>query len=344
MAEPPPGGAGTAAGPSVTGNLLGHGDVELDDLKEQAVQVAQSRSAKKPKLTHSLFFDDERGLRKVIRDFPKLRFRGKGHEFEDLKVLMSAYKKWFKDLYPFEDNMEDLIGKARTCLQVPEKENGLFSDPREQLHMLRFEYKTGGGGGIKEASQAAAGGRATPKEAPVLSEEVKRRIEENRQKALARKRQREAEADPEPVPAASFGFDDEEDVFGFGGGMDDAPAQQPAATAFDDDEDVFGFGGGMDDEDDIAPPPRPPATAPAAPPPAAKVLDPEAAKRVAENKARALEIKRKKQEEAAAKAAAAAKADAAAGQKSAEEEPPDMPDMMFEDEEDVFGFGGGMDD
>lgn len=366
MAAAAPGSAGAPGGsagagavePSVTGGLLGLGEHELDDLKVQA-NFLTTQVAKKPKLTHRLFFEEERGLKKVLNDFPKLRFKGKGHEFEDLQVLMTHYRRWFKDLYPFEDSFEDLIWKARTCLQAKEKDDsGLESDPREQLHMLRFEYKNSGAGGTKGVQ---------------VSDEAKKRIEENRKRALEIKRKRQAEggAAPEPsqAPAATFMDLDDEDMFGFGGGIDNQ-ASGPGPTAMDEDEDVFGFGGGIDDDFfGGAPAPRPAASAQdeldkhlaafpseekeaattAAAQPPAKVIDPEVAKKLAANKARALEIKKKKQEEAAAAAAQAAKAAEDAMQPSAAKDASQSQqagpwdDMIFDDDEDVFGFGGGLD-
>eukprot|EP00933_Yihiella_yeosuensis_P017502 TRINITY_DN1459_c0_g1_i1.p1 TRINITY_DN1459_c0_g1~~TRINITY_DN1459_c0_g1_i1.p1 ORF type:complete len:400 (-),score=154.69 TRINITY_DN1459_c0_g1_i1:461-1579(-) len=362
-----------AAGPSVTAGLLGLGEHELDDLKAEAVQALAPRASKKPKLTHELFFDDERGLRKVIRDFPKLRFKGKGHEFSDLQVLIGSYKRWFKELYPFEDNMEDLVWKSRAVLQEKVQEkggHGFVSDPREQLHMLRLEYKRAGGGGTKAAAENAAAAKATPKrvvpQLTELSDDVRARIEANRQKALELKKKRQqaqaqsianpASDDPalsDPVPA---GPDDEEDVFGFGGGLDDeevfgSAPPKAAPPSHDDEEDVFGFGGGMDEDDG---PPQPPAPPPAQTPPVVKPLDPEVAKRVAENKARALALKRKREAEkeaAAATSATPAIDEPKHAEPPAEEVPPSAPapqapapTVPDEEEEDPFGFGGGIDD
>jgi len=380
MAAAASGGAGDSTeGPSVTGGLLGLGEHDLDDLKAQAT-VLTAQVAKKPKLTHRLFFEEERGLKKVLQDFPKLKFKGKGREFEDLQVLMTNYRRWFKDIYPFEDSFEDLIWKARTCLQAKEKDDsGLESDPREQLHMLRFEYKNSGAAGTKglsSSSQAAS--------APQVSDEAKKRIEENRKKALEIKRKRQADTgaapDPLQAPAPTFMDLDDEDIFGFGGGLDRASG--PGPTAMDEEDDVFGFGGGLDDDDDGgAPAPRPAAgaqddldrhlaafpteeaVAPTAVQPPAKAADPEVAKKVAANKARALEMKKKKQEAAAAAAAAQAStlAQAKAALPSQDVMPPTSDpgaatddkqsqqagpwdDMIFEDEEeDIFGFGGGLD-
>eukprot|EP00434_Breviolum_minutum_P015317 symbB.v1.2.013500.t1/scaffold959.1/size148843/9 len=190
----------------VSGRDFGLGDdVAVENLKEEAVHVARS---KKPRLTHEIFFQDN-GLKKVIQDFPKLKFQGKGHEFEDLKVMMAAYKKWLKDLYPFQDDFEELIWKARDVLQKKEQTEIGESDPRQHLHMLRFHYKKG------EERDAEEKARASD-----LDSETAKRVAENRAKALERKRQRDAKAQfPEVDDEDAFGFgapDMFEDVFDFG--------------------------------------------------------------------------------------------------------------------------------
>ena len=227
--------------PTVHGGHFGLG-VELGEeednvnAKEQAVSLTK---AKKPKLSHRIFFEDN-GLKKVIEDFPKLKFQGKGHEFEDLKVLMAAYKKWLKDLYPFQDDFEDLIWQARDVLQKKEEIEGVegeMSDPKQLLHQLRFHYKRGKVKADSETARRVAENRAAAlerkrqREAQVhqvqdatgsggteaepknnADSERAKRVAENRAAALKRKMEREAEAEFE-----AFGMEEfEEDVFGFG--------------------------------------------------------------------------------------------------------------------------------
>eukprot|EP00913_Durusdinium_trenchii_P030869 g28911.t1 len=142
------------------------------------------------------------GLKKVIQDFPKLKFHGKGHEFEDLKVLMAAYKKWLKDLYPFKDDFEDLIWKARDVLQQKETTESGESDPKQHLHLLRFHYKCGKEGATKtkqdeefvdfEDDAFGFGFGFEEREPKMQAEdhglETAKRVAENRAKALERKR------------------------------------------------------------------------------------------------------------------------------------------------------------
>ncbi|CAE6959864.1 TIPIN [Symbiodinium sp. CCMP2592] len=196
-------------GPSVHGGMLGlTEDIDMEDVKEEAVQPPSK--TKKPKLTLEHFFQ-EAGLKKVIGDCAKLEFKGEGHEFEDLKVLMAAYKKWFREIYPYEDNFEDLIWKSRTVLAQKEPD----CDPREELHKLRLWYK-------KSSSQAS---ELKNEEVSSLDPEVAKRVAENRARALERKRQREAaveQAQEEAMAAQAAQAQaepdfEEEDVFGFGG-------------------------------------------------------------------------------------------------------------------------------
>merc|ERR1719382_2305620 len=198
---------------------------------------------------------------------------------------------WFKELYPSTEKLEDLVWMARSVLQEKDKGEDALSDPRERLHMLRYDYKIAkrkAADSAKWASDASA----------QLSEEARQRIAANRQRALEIKQKKAAAAAPgaegAPPAAAPEGgldmetlwaieegrqeaqerkrkreeaafLDDEEDVFGFGGGFDDEPvniravpkATQPPQAMPDDEEDVFGFGGGMGE----SPPPAPPRPA-----------------------------------------------------------------------------------
>lgn len=321
--EAPSGGtSATGAGgvSAAMANLLGLDDLDLDDVKDTAVEHPAVKAArnKRPKLTHARLFDDEDGLKRVVRDFPKIRFKGKGHEFDDLKFMMGHYHKWVNDFHPYEKCMEDFVIAARVVLSSKQKsEDGFYSDPREKLHHFRADYKSAGGVGTVGARVAARKLKEASKPAApvVLSEEVRQRIEANRQRALELQRKKAAAAlEAEAAALAEM----EALVAGAEAGMDSVAPAASAATgartgavppatgtkrvaSFDDEEDdPFGFGFGMDDDDFGPPPPKPPApAAPAAAPPAA-----------------------------AAAAAVPAKPALAS----------------FDDDEDVFGFGFGMDE
>jgi len=325
--------AASAAAASSLGISLGLSDpMQLDDFKPAGLPtIAEDPLKKKRKVTHATFFEDDKGLKKMLKTFPSIKFRGKGGEYEDVSLLLNHYKKWFQDLCPYGDHFEDLVLKARQVLEDKEKEDdGTPSDPRERLHAFRFQYKN-----AKEASSAAA----------TLSDEQRARIAASRKRALELKQQKEAQssgASAAPAPAQAQELDMEElwnmeqenvaaagrqqtsqgqapdefedDPFGFGGGFDEedgglaaaprAAASAPAPFFTDEEEDVFGFGGGFDEDNAPAA-----AAAPEAPPPAAaKVqVDPEVAQRIAENRAKALARKAAFAEANAAKAASEAK-------------------------------------
>jgi len=356
-APPAPSGSASAAAAAASGLgiSLGITDPELEDLKDQAVALTQSdRNRKRPKLTHKLFFDDERGFQKILKTFPQIKFRGKGNEFADLKLLMRHYDKWFRDLHPYGEHFEDLVWKARQVLQDKEKEeDDNISDPRERLHLLRFRHKSTA---LAAAAPASTGGRE-------ISEEVRKKIEANRKKALELQRQRKARESgsgeaqlPPDDPALSVMWngptgEEDEDVFGFGFGMDDdggasgfnggrggsqgaaarSSSHPPPPPAYDEEEDPFGFGGGLDDDFG---PPR------AAPPPVPKLeatpkeasaggQDAEKLRLIEEKRAQALALKRRREQQVTERAVAnATEATALA---------------YDEEEEDPFGFGGGLD-
>mmetsp|Transcript_73097 Transcript_73097/g.169478 ORF Transcript_73097/g.169478 Transcript_73097/m.169478 type:complete len:663 (-) Transcript_73097:263-2251(-) len=281
--------ANSVAGPPSVGTADPLGlqqDPELDDLKQAAVSVFQQGQAraKHPKLTHNLFFDDGKGLSKIVQSFPRIRFQGKGQEFNDLKLLIRHYEKWFKELLPCDDHFEDLVWKARTVLQEKERhDDGGVSDPREQLHHLRLRYKTSSGLGTRGEQEKRADLRADleNRQSSNISSELRKRleekrgldmetlsrIEEKRAKALELKRKRQEEAAARDGGAGGAGGRaassqtqssrvSQEDVFGFGGGLDgsqsSAMAGRDVARAFSQtqsnvsQEDVFGFGGRFD--------------------------------------------------------------------------------------------------
>lgn len=331
----------SAAAASSLGISLGLSDpmqLDLEDFKtEGAPLAAPDPLKKKRKVTHATFFEDDKGLKKMLKTFPSIKFRGKGSEYEDVSLLLNHYKKWFQELCPYGDHFEDLVLKARSVLEDKEKEDdGTVSDPRERMHAFRFQYKN-----EKEASSAAA----------KLSDEQRARIEASRQRALELKRQKEQRAlDPEgksseasaaPAPAQELDMEElwnleqenaaaagrqqtsqgqapdefEDDPFGYGGGFDEedggltaaprAAASAPVPFFTEEEEDVFGFGGGFDEDDAPPAPKMTTAPMPEAPPPAAAQVDPEVARRIAENRAKALARKAAAAEAAAAAAAAA---------------------------------------
>merc|ERR1719330_340083 len=251
--------------------LLGLADPELDDLKDAAkTEVIRAVSVKRPKLTHNHFFEEDKGLKKVLRTFPKINFKGKGHEFDGMKTLIRNYERWFQELYPFGKDFEDSVWEMRRVLQEKEKNNeGIDSDPHEKLHLLRFQYKN-----APPPTEAVG---ATPKN---LSEEQRRRIEENRRRALEKKQQKAGAAgDSSAFPDSGVDMETQwrieenrQRALQRKKEKQAAAAKQSSAPPMDmgppddfmDEEDPFMFGYGLDEPSAAPARPQAPKAAPAA--------------------------------------------------------------------------------
>jgi len=245
--------ASAHAAASTLGASLGLMDPSLDEGKRAGAAIATltaGPASKRPKMNHHLFYEDERGLKKMLRTFPSIKVLGKGHEYQDLSLLLRHYKKWFEELHPYGDHFEDLVWKARQVLEDKEKEeDGVMSDPREKLHAFRFAYK----------SAKPEDGRSAPAAAGAqLSDEVRAKIEANRQRALEVKRKREAEkngaGEGASAPAAAPQEVDMEELWQIEEERAEAARRDSASRGpapDDEDEDPFGYGGGLDGDDDF---------------------------------------------------------------------------------------------
>jgi len=316
---------------------LGLSDPLLTDLKREGKTIAELQQGpkKRPKLTHKLIFEDDKGLDKMLKTFPKIKLKGKGQEYEDLSLLLQHYRKWFQELYPYGEHFEDIVMKARQVLQDKEKDDdGHVSDPREMLHTFRLQYK----------SAAARDSGAN------LSDDQKARIEANRARALEVKRKKEAEAGQagQEMDMEEIWRMEEE----YAAASKPQPSGPPAFGAFDEDEDVFGYGGF--DEDDGPRAPDIPVSAPTT-----HVSD-DVRARIEANRKRALEIKKQKeaqtnktsttenQEESKEVQALELKEGASiqTNETSTTENQKTLAPAVnpFDEEEDVFGYGGAFDD
>merc|ERR1719329_714589 len=232
--------AATAATPSSDPAAAGGGvgslglqfgllDEDLDDIKEQAAAAFEDTRVKKPKVTHPLFFDEDKGFKKMIKTFPKIKFQGKGKEIDDLKLLLKHYDKWFKDLPPHGDHFEDLVWKARNVLNEKEKDSdGISSDPKERLHMFRFQYKN------SVDSLASLGEDAS--QATGISDEARKRMEANKKQAMEL-REKKRQSAGGSSSAAGIPEDDMEALWAEAEARDQAPQ-----SSFPDDDGPFGFG------------------------------------------------------------------------------------------------------
>ncbi|NXY45120.1 TIPIN protein, partial [Ceuthmochares aereus] len=137
----------------------------------------------------------ERGLPALRHMFDNVKFKGKGHEAEDLKTLMRHMEHWAHRLFPklqfedFIDRVESLGNKkeVQTCLKRI----------RLDLPILHEDFtnnEDGGGGnnGLDMATEDvhSCSGNADDLNSPsgtTLTEEQQERIKKNRQLALERR-------------------------------------------------------------------------------------------------------------------------------------------------------------
>lgn len=166
------------------------------------VPAAKRRGVKRPQpKLDSQRLISERGLPALKTLFDKIHFKGKGHEAADLRMLMQKMENWAHRLYPklqfedFVDKVEKLGSKkeVQTCLK------------RIRLDMpLTHEDFTGAGEEEAAAEVQIFGDpdpfsvnelqgqiQSTPAFAPPptpsLTEEQRRRMELNRQRALEKR-------------------------------------------------------------------------------------------------------------------------------------------------------------
>ncbi|XP_030622696.1 TIMELESS-interacting protein [Chanos chanos] len=173
---------------------------EVSKLAE--VPVAKRRAVKRPQpKLDSQRLVSERGLPALRTLFDNVRFKGKGHEAEDLKVLMQKMENWAHRLYPklqfedFIDKLEVLGNKkeVQTCLKrirldMPLVHEDFIGRDEDAEAGAPSEPDPFGDGDFPEEAFV----HSTP--APVsLTEEQQRRIELNKQLALERRLARQQE-------------------------------------------------------------------------------------------------------------------------------------------------------
>ncbi|NXM76062.1 TIPIN protein, partial [Serilophus lunatus] len=164
--------------------------------KDSAVVTRNTLKRPRPKLdAHRLI--SERGLPALRHMFDNVKFKGKGHEAEDLKTLIQHMEHWAHRLFPklqfedFIDRVESLGNKkeVQTCLKRI----------RLDLPVLHEDFKNneegeGESNGLDLAAEDAhscSGNAQLPSlPGPSLTEEQQERMKRNRQLALERRQAR----------------------------------------------------------------------------------------------------------------------------------------------------------
>ncbi|NXK93867.1 TIPIN protein, partial [Formicarius rufipectus] len=185
-----PGGDGAEwAQPTAEGN-------QQAQTTDSAVATRSALKRPRPKLDAQRLTSD-RGLPALRHMFDNVKFKGKGHEAEDLKTLMQHMEHWAHRLFPklqfedFIDRVESLGSKkeVQTCLKRI----------RLDLPILHEDYQNNEeGAGESDRPEAVAEdahgwcGKAEPPAVPgtALTQEQQERMERNRQLALQRRQAR----------------------------------------------------------------------------------------------------------------------------------------------------------
>ncbi|XP_041843641.1 TIMELESS-interacting protein [Melanotaenia boesemani] len=217
---PPPYSPGQG-GHQEDGGLFAQGEEgEVSRLAD--VPAAKRKSVKRPQpKLDSQRLISERGLPALRTLFDSVRFKGKGHEAEDLRLLMQKMENWAHRLYPklqfedFIDKVEKLGSKkeVQTCLkrirldmplthedfmdkdgeeEVP-LEMQVFGDPDPFSRVSTIYdpqepvHSTPAPTSPVHSTPVLSGPVHSPPALSALTEEQRRRMELNRQRALERR-------------------------------------------------------------------------------------------------------------------------------------------------------------
>ncbi|XP_058486275.1 TIMELESS-interacting protein [Solea solea] len=215
------------------GDPFDNGDEGGDVSKLADVPAAKRKTVKRPQpKLDSQRLISERGLPALRTLFDGVHFKGKGHEAADLWLLMQKMENWAHRLYPklqfddFIDKVEKLGAKkeVQTCLKRIRLDMPLthedFTDKdgeeatAPELHMFDDPDPFNGTIFVDEtptlvhstpAPAAPAAPAAPSPAAPSLTDEQRRRMELNRQRALERRlarNQQQQQTDSQSVDTA----------------------------------------------------------------------------------------------------------------------------------------------
>ncbi|XP_075015842.1 TIMELESS-interacting protein isoform X3 [Calonectris borealis] len=162
--------------------------------KDSAAATRKAVKRPMPKLDAQRLIS-ERGLPALRHMFDNVKFKGKGHEAEDLKTLIRHMEHWAHRLFP-KLQFEDFIDKVESLGNKKEVQTCL-KRIRLDLPILHEDFTSNedGGGesnGLDTATEdvRSCSGNAeelNPVSGTTLTEEQQQRIKKNRQLALERR-------------------------------------------------------------------------------------------------------------------------------------------------------------
>ncbi|NWW95933.1 TIPIN protein, partial [Rhynochetos jubatus] len=161
--------------------------------KDSAVTTQRAVKRPMPKLDAQRLIS-ERGLPALRHMFDNVKFKGKGHEAEDLKTLIRHMEHWAHRLFP-KLQFEDFIDRVETLGNKKEVQTCL-KRIRLDLPILHEDFASNEGGGGESNGLDTATGDVHPcsgnaelgsLSGTTLTEEQQQRIRKNRQLALERR-------------------------------------------------------------------------------------------------------------------------------------------------------------
>lgn len=155
-------GTGGAADGGLGGSVSdgeGHDPTQLKKMKKRV-----------PTLQPADLFDRAKGIRKISDEFPKMKFKGRGHEARDLKKLLVQYKEWAYEMHPylaFEDVTAKMSKWSHGAIVTAEMNKARERErarrwPDEFHYMSEDEMMGGANGGASTDDEAGAGYHEPP--------------------------------------------------------------------------------------------------------------------------------------------------------------------------------------
>ncbi|XP_010146987.1 PREDICTED: TIMELESS-interacting protein [Eurypyga helias] len=184
--------------------------------KDSAVTTQRAVKRPMPKLDAQRLIS-ERGLPALRHMFDNVKFKGKGHEAEDLKTLIRHMEHWAHRLFP-KLQFEDFIDRVETLGNKKEVQTCL-KRIRLDLPILHEDFASNeGGGGESNGLDTATEdvhpcSRNTELGSPsgtMLTEEQQQRIRKNRQLALERRQAKMQSNSQSQHKELSTGYSEEE--------------------------------------------------------------------------------------------------------------------------------------
>lgn len=196
------------------------GDAGADEGSETKARRIIKRKPQ-PKLDEARL-TGPKGLPSLQKHFEKVKFKGKGHEHEDLNLLMTEMEHWMNRLYP-KLTMKEMIvkleklgkkQKVKTCLakirmDMPILDEDFIGrdddlDEEENIAEEMNDEEDGVTRGEDEESRGNERLISSQSESkPTLTEDQKKRIEEKRRLALERKAAKQAKEQEEELGGLS---------------------------------------------------------------------------------------------------------------------------------------------